>query len=91
VEVRRAGAGPDTVYYYSAGGTGSGLQGELTAGYELGRATTIRMFLQADATLPFYTVTSRTISSRGDVSDATRRYTPSLVVSVGLGWQRHRR
>jgi len=84
------GTGPGTVYYYNTGGRGSGLQGELTAGYELGRATTIRMFMQADAILPFYSVTSQTISSRGVVSSATRRYTPSLVMSVGLGWQRNR-
>ena len=85
------GTGPGTIYYFDTGGRGSGLQGELTAGYELGRATTIRMFLQADATLPFYSVTSQTISSRGIVSSTTRRYTPSLVMSVGLGWQRNRK
>ena len=85
------GTGPaGTIYYYNTGGRGSGLQGELTAGYELGRATTIRMFMQADAILPFYSVTSQTISSRGLVSSSTRRYTPSLVLSVGLGWQRNR-
>jgi hypothetical protein len=90
-EVPRAGAGPGTVYYFNTGGRGSGLQGELTAGYEFGRATTIRMFMQADAILPFYSVTSQTISSRGVVSSTTRRYTPSLVMSVGLGWQRNRK
>jgi len=79
------------VYYYNTGGHGSGLQGELTTGYELGRATTIRMFVQADAILPFYSVTSQTISSRGIVSSTTRHYTPSLVMSVGLGWQRNRK
>ena len=90
-EVARVGAGPSTVYYYNTGGRGSGLQGELTAGYEFGRATTIRMFVQADAILPFYSVVSQTISSRGVVSSTTRRYTPSLVMSVGLGWHRNRR
>jgi hypothetical protein len=89
-EITPIGTGPGTVYFYNTGGRGSGLQGELTAGYELGRATTIRMFMQADAILPFYSVTSQTISSRGLVSSSTRRYTPSLVVSVGLGWQRNR-
>jgi hypothetical protein len=90
-EVTGIGTGPGTVYYYNTGGRGSGLQGELTAGYEVGRATTIRMFVQADAILPFYSVTSQTISSRGVVSSMTRRYTPSLVMSVGLGWQRNRK
>jgi hypothetical protein len=89
-EIARTGAGPNTVYYYNTGGRGSGLQGELTAGYEFGRATTIRMFVQGDVILPFYSVTSQMISSRGVVSSTTRRYTPSLVMSVGLGWQRNR-
>jgi len=89
-EVTRVGTGPGAVYYYDTGGRGSGLQGELTAGYEFGRATTIRMFVQADAILPFYSVVSQTISSRGVVSSTTRRYTPSLVMSVGLGWHRNR-
>jgi hypothetical protein len=80
---------PSTVYVYETGGHGSGLQSELTAGYEFGRATTIRMFAQADAILPFYSVTSQTLSSRA-VLATTHRYVPSLVVSVGLGWQRNR-
>jgi hypothetical protein len=89
-EVPSAPTGPNTVYYYNTGGHGSGLQGELTAGYEFGRATTLRMFVQADAILPFYAVISQTISSRGAVSETTRRYVPSLVMSIGLGWQRNR-
>ena len=84
-------AGPNAVYYYTTGGTGTGLQGELTAGYEFGRATTIRMFVQADATLPFYKVKSETISSRQGVISSTSRWTPSLVMSVGLGWGRNRK
>jgi len=90
-EFTPVGAGPASVYYYNTGGHGSGLQGELTAGYEFGRATTIRMFVQADAILPFYSITSQTISSRGVVSSETSRYAPSLVMSVGLGWQRNRK
>ena len=90
-----APAGPGspggTVYYYSTGGDASGLQGELSAGYEFARATTIRMFVQADAILPFYSVTSQTITSRGAVLSSTSRYVPSLVVSIGLGWQRNRK
>ena len=50
--------------YYSSGWQGSGLQGELTAGYEFARATTFRMFVQADAVLPFYQATSEPIRSR---------------------------
>ena len=72
---------------------GSGLQGELTVGYEWPRASPLRTFVQADATLPFYEVTSISYSvpRSGAVTSTTRhRYSPSLVVSVGLGWQRRR-
>lgn len=78
-------------YPYTTGGDGSGLQGELTAGYEFARATTIRMFVQADAILPFYSVSSQTFSSRGMPLASTSRWTPSLVMSIGLGWQRGRK
>jgi hypothetical protein len=82
---------PGTGYTYTTGGDGSGLQGELSAGYEFARATTIRMFVQADAILPFYSVNSQTFSSRGVPMASTGRWTPSLLMSVGLGWQRGRK
>jgi hypothetical protein len=69
---------------YSSSWSGSGLQGELTAGYELARATTLRMFVQADVVLPFYQVTSETFTINGPVSRDSR-YAPSLVLSVGIG------
>jgi len=69
---------------------GSGLQGELTAGYEIARTTTLRMFVQADASLPFYNVTSQTYSTTS-VATTSRRYVPSIVISLGLGWQRNHR
>jgi hypothetical protein len=73
--------------------SGSGLQGELTAGYELGRAGTIRVFIQGDAGLPFYTLRSETYSYSpsnpyGPTITVGRRYAPSLAVSMGIGWQR---
>ena len=80
-------------------GDGNGLQGELTAGYEIARATSARVFVQADLTLPFYhtvfeTVSYRPPSSAGGylapIVTAENRYTPSLAVSVGFGWQRRR-
>jgi len=85
---RASGTPSGTVYTYTTGGDGSGLQSELTAGYEFARATTIRMFVQADAILPFYSVTSQTFSSRGVPLPSTGRWTPSLMMSMGLGWQR---
>jgi hypothetical protein len=80
---------------YRSSWHGSGLQGELTVGYELPRASTLRMFVQADTILPFYNVTSETItysrSAPYGASATEHRYSPSLVVSVGFGWQRNRR
>jgi len=79
---------------YQSSWHGSGLQGELTVGYEWPRASTLRLFVQADTTLPFYNVTSQTFTfSRSAPAGAIateRRYSPSLVVSLGLGWQRNR-
>ena len=77
--------------YYSSDWEGSGLQGELTAGYEFARVTTFRMFVQADAILPFYEATSETYSipSRTStvppVPTTSHRYAPSLIVSIGVG------
>jgi hypothetical protein len=75
--------------------SGSGLQGELTAGYELPRASALRFFAQVDAALPFYRVTGRTITYPTSPGAPTttvngRRYSPSVALSIGMGWQRHR-
>lgn len=78
-------------WHYSPTGTyttaweGSGLQGELTVGYELARATSLRLFVQADVVLPFYEVTSETFSRYGVPAATDRRYAPSLIVTIGLG------
>lgn len=75
---------------------GSGLQGELTVGYELPRASTLRVFVQANAVLPFYRATSETLTYTQTPpyigrASGDRRYIPSLVMSIGVGWQRHRK
>ena len=49
-----------TTGYYASAWDGSGLQAEVTAGYELARATSLRVFVQADAVLPFYESTAET-------------------------------
>jgi hypothetical protein len=81
-------------------GRGAGLQGELTAGYEIARVTSVRLFAQADVTLPFYNIISETFTyPEGPFTgryvpptlSIERQYAPSLVVSVGLGWQRRHR
>lgn len=77
---------------YSSGWHGSGLQGELTAGYELPRASTMRIFVEGNVVLPLYRVRSESYSvtqPRAGVVTSSR-YVPSAVVSVGFGWQRHR-
>ena len=72
---------------------GGGLQGELTVGREIRRASTLRMFVQADTVLPFYKVTSKTVfyGKAAPPPITERRYAPSVAVSLGLGWQRNRR
>jgi hypothetical protein len=67
--------------------SGSGLQGEVSVGYELLRASTIRIFAQGDATLPFYKVHSTIVTSSG-ASNTDSSYAPSFVVSLGIGWGR---
>jgi len=93
-EVHTNGAG------FSATGRGSGLQGELTVGYEIARVTSARLFVQGDVTLPFYNVVSETFTyPTGPFSGSyvpptnrtERHYAPSVIVSVGVGWQRRHR
>jgi hypothetical protein len=57
---------------------GSGMQGQIAAGYTMFRSSTIRGFVQLDVTLPFY-------KSGAAGSDATR-WTPSAFFSLGFGW-----
>jgi hypothetical protein len=89
------GGGSANAAVYRGSWQGSGLQGELTVGYEWPRASGLRALVQADATLPFYNVTSQTYTSSRPgapgVTSTDRRYSPSLAVSVGVGWQRTRR
>jgi hypothetical protein len=68
---------------------GRGLQGELSAGYQFARANSLRVFMQADATLPFYKATLERYSALGLRIGTERRFAPVLAVSVGFGWQRN--
>jgi hypothetical protein len=90
----------DAAMGYPKYGDGAGLQGELTAGYEIARVTSVRLFVQADATLPFYHVVFETYgvpqpSTNGRFVPPTvtieRKYMPSLTLSVGFGWSRWHR
>jgi hypothetical protein len=60
----------------SFGKSGSGMQGELVAGYEAFRSSTIRGFLQLNATLPFYQL-------KGQGQNV---YAPYISAVVGFGW-----
>jgi hypothetical protein len=79
---------------YVNGWHGSGLQGEVTAGYELARTSPVRIFVQADVGLPMFYARSETMTfvrtppGVFPTSDPEKRYVPSAVVSVGIGWQR---
>lgn len=63
---------------------GSGIQGEVSVGFEMLRASTIRLFIQADATLPFYSAEE----DIGLTTGAASKWAPVFVLSVGLGWSR---
>lgn len=63
--------------------TDSGIQVELAVGYEFLRASTIRMFVQAEATLPMYSTQRTDAPFGGAVSDETR-YTPSFALVFGM-------
>jgi hypothetical protein len=75
---------------------GSGLQAELTTGYEIRGNTPLRAFVQADLGLPFFRAGAgsytfeRTASGVYRPTVADRRYIPSVVVSVGIGWDPRR-
>ncbi|MFT3766576.1 MAG: hypothetical protein QM820_13845 [Minicystis sp.] len=74
----------------------TGLQAELIAGYELLRSSTIRIFLQADATLPLYmakagaheTPTLHGKARAPATPQISERYLPTLGLSLGIGWGR---
>jgi hypothetical protein len=63
--------------------SGSGLEGQVTAGFEFLRASTIRMFAQADLTLPFYMAHADVLTATGTRES---RYLPTLTFSLGIGW-----
>jgi hypothetical protein len=67
--------------------TGSGLQGNLMAGIEMFRSSTMRLFVQADAQLPFYRSTIDFCEFMTNCTQGTR-YTPAFWASVGIGWGR---
>jgi hypothetical protein len=73
--------------------SGWGLNAELMAGYELFRASTIRMLIQANVSLPTYRLSSDfyTLNADGTVArDNSLRYAPVFGLTVGIGWGKPR-
>jgi hypothetical protein len=68
--------------------SGSGLHLEASVGYELLRASTIRIFVQGDVTLPIYKVHGTTYDSTTGFSNIASSYAPSFVLALGIGWGR---
>ncbi len=87
------GRGGEPRTTYASSWHGNGLQVELTTGYELGRSGDMRLFIQGDASIPLFKVTSTTFApgpgaNGGVMFGVEHRYIPSAVVSVGIGWSR---
>ena len=78
---------------YTTGWSGSGMQGEVTVGYELARNSPMRMFLQADIGLPLFMGTSSEYALNNRLLDMNtqtyqKRYMPSAAVTFGIGWKK---
>lgn len=71
----------DRGYYENAG-----LQGKATLGYEMFRASTIRLSVHFDATLPMYRLTRTTTDPITGADDDDHVYSPTFQLSLGLGW-----
>jgi outer membrane protein W len=73
--------------------SGWGLNAELAAGYELFRASTIRLLIQANASLPTYRLSTRDhIYDASGVSrmDGSNKYAPIFGITLGIGWGKPR-
>ena len=66
--------------------SGAGIEGHATIGYELLRESTIRMFVEATAIMPFYLSSVDDFTGTGTPSG--RKWIPSFALQVGLGYGR---
>jgi hypothetical protein len=64
----------------------AGLQGKASAGYEMFRASTIRLSLHFDATLPMYRLTRTVVDPVTFEENQQHVYSPTFQLSLGLGW-----
>lgn len=65
--------------------SGNGLEASLSAGYEFFRASTLRVFVEANASLPIYRMENTKYDANGVVS-SEHAWTPLMTLSLGLGW-----
>lgn len=76
--------GSDGVEYQNAG-----LQGKASLGYEMFRASTIRLSAALDATLPMFRLT-RSVTDPDTFAEVEQHvYAPTFQLSLGLGWGAH--
>jgi hypothetical protein len=66
----------------------AGLQGKATLGYEMFRASTIRLSAHFDATLPMFRLARSTTDPITGASNEQHVYSPTFQLSLGLGWGR---
>ena len=64
----------------------SGLQGKASLGYEMFRASTIRLLVQVDATLPMFRLSREVFDDVTQTLSRDRVYAPTLTLCLGLGW-----
>jgi hypothetical protein len=80
---------------YASSWHGSGLQGEFSTGYEFRGNTPLRVFVQGDVGVPFFRATreSFTVFTQPGAFRPVvdRRFIPSAVLSIGMGWDTKRR
>jgi hypothetical protein len=80
--------GGSSVFAHAREYSNSGLHGEVSLGYEMLRASNIRLFTQLDASLPFYLAHAPNGASDQQAPSSDAIYTPTFALSVGLGWDR---
>ncbi len=69
--------------------SGSGMQGEVSLGFEVLRSSTIRLFVQADGTFPFWKATPDVDPYFATGAPSGSRYTPTFVLALGGGFGRN--
>jgi hypothetical protein len=65
---------------------GTGLEGRASVGYEMFRASTIRLFVQLDANLPMYRLSRQIVDPISVIERSDHVYAPTMSLCLGLGW-----